>query len=335
MYSTPHSQEIATHLAGLAKEPFEEAVTVLLARTMPGFQEIPKHPSGDGGLDGLSHGQTRAYCCYGLEQDALRHKKGTEIKNAISKKFRGDMLRIFELEHEGKTKLKKAPNSQLASIHAGTNPIDHIYLIANWFRSHQLIGTLQKARDRFAKASDCRFVSPDCELVILGPEELCKRTHPEAALLAELQVPELLTLLRTPPNGENPAEVSNFDEKFDALMDEVGPARQDAVQRLRKGYLKDWVAYMQSMRKLDAEMPHVHAQLEEVRLVAVRKADELCLLASPSDAQRLISELEDRISVDLKQALPGRVPKKEIDQFTTRMIASLLGECPLDWRPRE
>ena len=36
------------------------------------FQRIPDKPSGDGGLDGLSHGQECAYCCYGPEQDPVK-----------------------------------------------------------------------------------------------------------------------------------------------------------------------------------------------------------------------------------------------------------------------
>ena len=42
---------------------FEEEVCARLQTIFVDFQLIPAKPHGDGGLDGLSHGQERGYCC--------------------------------------------------------------------------------------------------------------------------------------------------------------------------------------------------------------------------------------------------------------------------------
>lgn len=59
-------------LGGLEGDAFQDEVSARLGSLFSDFQRIPPKPSGDGGLDGLSHGHTRAYCCYGPEQEPFK-----------------------------------------------------------------------------------------------------------------------------------------------------------------------------------------------------------------------------------------------------------------------
>jgi len=98
--ATP-SESYAKMLGCLEKDTFEMEVCARLATFISDFQRIPRKPNGDGGLDGLSHGQTTAYCCYGPEQEPFKtNTKG--LKDDVIEKFRGDLRKLFELEHQGK-----------------------------------------------------------------------------------------------------------------------------------------------------------------------------------------------------------------------------------------
>src|SRR5688500_4754115 len=90
---------------------FEEEVCARLQSIIVDFQHIPAKPHGDGGLDGLSHGQERAYCCYGPEQE-VRKLENKGLKDDILNKFSNDLRKLFEIEFE-KRKLKHAPNGEL------------------------------------------------------------------------------------------------------------------------------------------------------------------------------------------------------------------------------
>lgn len=74
--------QYARKLGHLSGDPFEDEIVIALQQTIVGFQRVPDKPHGDGGLDGISHNFTRAYCCYGLE---LQPGPGT-ISAAIRRK---------------------------------------------------------------------------------------------------------------------------------------------------------------------------------------------------------------------------------------------------------
>src|SRR5690242_17152991 len=99
-------------LGALEKDAFQDEVCARLATVFADLQRIPPKPHGDAGLDGLSHGQTRAYCCYGPE-DAVKNNSKT-LKNAILEKFRGDLRRLFELGYENK-KLVRKENAEITT----------------------------------------------------------------------------------------------------------------------------------------------------------------------------------------------------------------------------
>lgn len=73
-------------LGRLEGAPFEEEVCARLQSMIVDFQHVVAKPHGDGGLDGLSHGQEHAYCCYGPEQE-VRKLDNQGLKEDIVKKF--------------------------------------------------------------------------------------------------------------------------------------------------------------------------------------------------------------------------------------------------------
>ena len=147
-------------LGGLAGDDFQDEVCARLSGHIADFQRIPPKPSGDGGLDGLSHGQGSAYCCYGPEQEPFKvNIKG--LKDDIVEKFRGDLRRLFELSFDASKHLVDEPNAELATIMGDGNTIKNIYVVVNWFESHRIIGALNTALLKYKKASALRFVAAD------------------------------------------------------------------------------------------------------------------------------------------------------------------------------
>jgi hypothetical protein len=150
------ADEYARKLGLLSGDPFEAEVVVALQQTFTGngFQRVPDKPQGDGGLDGLSHGRTRAYCCYGPELQPSPRTLAAALRKKIADKFKSDLRRLLELDFKSSKLVKKA-NDELATV-LGDPPsvkIQVIVLITNVFEDKRLIGDLGNAFDEYKKAS--------------------------------------------------------------------------------------------------------------------------------------------------------------------------------------
>ena len=94
----PELTEYAKFVGGLEGDAFQDEVCVRLQGHITDFQRIPDKPSGDGGLDGLSHGQECAYCCYGPEQDPVRLKiEAPSLRTPSSRSLALISRKLFEL----------------------------------------------------------------------------------------------------------------------------------------------------------------------------------------------------------------------------------------------
>ena len=111
----PSQAQYADLLSKLSGTEFQEAVAALHVKNGVAFQSVPTKPSGDGGLDGTSHGQTVAYCCYGLELAAMPGNSAAKLATAVVEKFKDDLRKLVELTLV-KQKLVHCPNEALASI---------------------------------------------------------------------------------------------------------------------------------------------------------------------------------------------------------------------------
>ena len=129
-------EEYAERLAELSGIEFQDEVCARLYHSILGFQTVPSKPQGDAGLDGFSHGGKHGYCCYGLENNPLATNKQRE--NAIVKKFKSDLRRLFELEPKNK-KLVHTESPEMSKILPKGTKLEYIELIANWFDSHRVL----------------------------------------------------------------------------------------------------------------------------------------------------------------------------------------------------
>src|SRR6266481_3320695 len=165
-------EEYAERLAELTGIEFQDEVCARLYHSILGFQTVPSKPQGDAGLDGFSHGGKHGYCCYGLENNPLATNKQRE--NAIVKKFKSDLRRLFELEPKNK-KLVHTESPEMSKILPKGTKLEYIELIANWFDSHRVLSPILTAVGEYKLVSKCSYLESIAAVVIVGPKELANR----------------------------------------------------------------------------------------------------------------------------------------------------------------
>jgi hypothetical protein len=226
------NSEYEKYVAGLEGERFQDEVCARLQGHITDFQRIPDKPSGDGGLDGLSHGQEHAYCCYGPEQDPVKLKvKG--LKDDIVEKFTDDLKKLFEVNIGPNRRVVHAANAELATIMGDGNKIRAIFLVVNRFETHRVIGALKTAFNRFKRGSQLNFVHADATLTIWGPKDLATRGPLDEHTLFRLQNKDLFDRLREATAADIPPNATgDSDAKFDDLKQRRWAAEAVRVQAL-------------------------------------------------------------------------------------------------------
>lgn len=330
------SDKLIEHLALLHGDEFQDAVSALLRTVFDDFQSIPPKPQGDGGLDGLSHGQRRAYLCYGLTQESIRNKSDTKLKNDICKKFRTDLEKLLEVGTQGRGKRKKyhhVRNVELESIHARTDSIEIIHCICNWFEHHGIVGSLNAYLDELRTHSSLRFVDKACRLVVEGPKQLVSRARVDELVLAKVQHLGFIEAIHGFDRTDPPIlDRGELDDKFDALV-EARPSRSAGVESLRMSYFSNWADCVLMMSKLDDDYPRELQSLERVITRAATRAYATCLTTEPRDAAKAIETVQDEIDSAISQTDLAKLSGDPRATIVERIIARLAGECPLDWRP--
>jgi len=141
----------AAKLGQLTGDAFESAVCELLQGTFLDFQDVPRNPGGDGGIDGLTHELTRAYCCYGPVLQASPTTTSAELARKIIRKFRGDVRRILEIDAPN---CAHKPNTVLEGVLAVPGvKLKAIRLVSNWVDAHRIIGRLNKSFKSYNEAN--------------------------------------------------------------------------------------------------------------------------------------------------------------------------------------
>ena len=306
---------------------FEVEVSARLQSVFVDFQRIPAKPHGDGGLDGLSHGQERAYCCYGPEQEARKlDNKG--LKDDIVKKFSGDLRKLFELEFENR-KLKQVSNEELETIMATDRKIKHVYLVVSCFQSHRVIGPLNTNFDKYKATSLMKFVDSDATLTVWGPEDLAALGAVDEHTLFRIQNPALIACVQTASAAEL---VKDGGEDFDAKFDDLKQRRpgraakiDDIAQKLREA----WAAAIALDNELSNNSLGLHQVLESVRTNAALSAQVKSM--SLTDPYQLINTMSEEIAIQLGQGFGNRFGHLT-PRITQGVVAGLIGECPIDWR---
>ena len=252
-------------LAELEEAAFQAAVVQRLLVALSNFQTVPSYPAGDGGLDGHSHKGQRAYCCYGVKYDSA--KTPFQRAKQLAKKFSDDLARLFELEHEGKAKLVHKENVALASIFgsvpAGTDRISHITLIANWFENHAALGSIAQNKEKYAKASQCRWVAPDVDVVLRGPKEFVDQYGVDEATMMWLTHKNLFNKMSAAEAVKLP-QGPTFDLKMVSAEDLL-PGSRDEVKAVARDLRVDWQRAIVFEQELSDRVPDLHAALERGR----------------------------------------------------------------------
>lgn len=314
-------------VARLEGNAFQEEVCARLQTMFVDFQRIPAKPHGDGGLDGLSHGQERAYCCYGPEQEAKKlDNKG--LKDDIVDKFAGDLRKLFELEFESR-KLEDAPNEELATIMGVGRKIKHVYLVVSWFESHRVIGPLNTRFDEYKAASQLRFVDANATVSVWGPRDLAALGEVDEHALFRIQNPALIASVEAASAAEL---VKNGSGDFDAKFDDLKRRRPGSAARIdgiAQTLRETWAAAIALDNDLSKNSLGLHQVLESVRSSAALSAQVKSMRAT--DPYDLIDTMREEVAGQLEQGFGNRFGPLT-PRITQGVVAGLIGECPIEWR---
>lgn len=318
----------AVSLAALHGSDFQAEVSARLSTTMNGLvQVVPQYPQGDGGVDCLSHNGTHGYCCYGPEPDVAKTDRGRV--SAITRKFTGDLQRLFELTPANGV-LVHRENTRLPNILVAGVKIRHLTLVTNWFRSHELIGALQTVLAACKVASQCRYIDPSATLVIKGPNELANDHGVDEVALVRINQRAFLARIEATAANVTLAESPTFDGKIAKLHAMVEPAMSQAVDTLAENWRKLWRIALAFEHELDQTVPMHHEALQRARLRLA--TDVLALRLAPKGPLDYILPAQ-ALAKDILSAEFRSTYGSLVDDLAPGETARLIGECTLDWNP--
>jgi hypothetical protein len=326
-------------LSELEEFAFQRAIVQRLLVALNNFQTVPTYPQGDGGLDGYSHKGTRAYCCYGLKYDAAK----TPLKRSkqIATKFSGDLRRLYELDaqdktkkfDESKTKLVQYDNDALmrifGAVPAACDRICHVSLIANWFESHTPLGTIKQNAAKYASLSQCRWITPDADVVLKGPKEFADQYGADESTMMWLKHQEMLAKLdEEAPLVEVP-HGPTFDSKMQAA-EALLPDSRDDVKQVAESLRKDWQWVIAFERNLSDRLPQLHAALEHGR----KRLLKLVLTHSASTPWDSINRAQEFSETVFSDDFLEPYGKGIVRDLASGEVARLVGGCPINWKPK-
>lgn len=319
------TDEYARTLAALAGIGFQVEVCTRLRSVILGFQDVPAKPQGDAGLDAISHGGERGYCCYGPEHDAFKTNKGRE--SGIIKKFSADLRRLFELDTKNRRLVHKE-NRELSTILPPGQRIKHIKLIVNWFESHRILGPILAKVAEYKNASACRYVDPDVTVVVIGPKQLADDYAVDELTIARARQHAFVEKVQKNADMLTIEDPKDFDWKMNVLL-EIRPDQPGAVKAIADGLRSDWRAALAFERELGDTLPTLHLGLEVARRQIATRVAALMLssnepwtqLASASDIARGILETDF-----------GRLYGILLPTVASGEVARLIGECTVSWQ---
>ncbi len=313
-------------LGKLEGNVFQDEVCARLQSMIVDFQRIPAKPQGDGGLDGLSHGQERAYCCYGPEQVGKSDTKG--LKEAIVDKFSEDLRKLYELEFENK-KLKQTDNKELETIMGSGRQIKHVYLVVSCFESHRVIGPLNTNFNKYKAESAMKFVDAAATLAVWGPKDLAALGAVDEHTLFRIQNPTLIASVQAASASQLLKDSGgDFDAKFaDLKLRRPGRAASidDIAQKLREA----WAAAIALDNDLSKNSLSLHQVLESVRSDAALSAQVKSM--SMTDPYQLLDIMRQEVGSQLEQGFGERFGPLT-PRIAQGVVAGLIGECPIEWR---
>lgn len=316
-------------LSVLEGSAFQAAIVRRLLVALNHFEAVPDKPQGDGAADGLSHKKTRAYCCYGLSYDAA--KTPAQRSKEIVRKFSLDLLRLFELERDGKTKLVHRENSKLLDIYGAVpstaERISHISLIANWFESNTILGPLHQNVKKFKAASQCRWVSEDADVVLRGPKEFVAQYGVDEATMLWMRHGDLFDQIEQEAPTVTVTHGPSFDSKMEAAEAFV-PGFEDEVRELASSLRADWQRAIAFERKIADRLPTLHRALERGR----RQLKARVLTSTPGNPWQTITDSQRTGEEILTADFAGQYGPGFVRDLASGEVARFVGVCTINWK---
>jgi hypothetical protein len=319
-------------LSKLEEMAFQRAIVQRLLVALNNFQTVPAAPQGDGALDGHSHQGTHGYCCYGLRFDAARTPK--QRSKQLITKFSSDLQRLFELVPRGRKNFDHRDNEALMRIFgalpAKSDRIRHVTLIANWFESHEPLGTIRQNAARYAGASECRWIKPDAEIVLKGPKEFADQYGADESTMLWLQHGDMWEQIEAEAATTDLPDGPTFDSKM-ASAEELLPDSRAEVRSIADLLRADWQRAIAFERHLSDRLPQLHAALEGGRRrLLLRVLTQAS--TDPWSAIRQSQDLAESVFSDDVLPMYGNARVRDLASGET---ARLVGACPVNWKPKK
>jgi hypothetical protein len=284
-----------------------------------------------GGLDGLSHRWTYAYCCYGLDLQASPGTEAKELRKKIVAKFRSDLHKLFELDPAQVAPVHKENNGLASVLRAGIK-LKIIRLLCNYYRDKELLGDLIDVfRTRFA-ASSRRFVADDCSMTLWGPNEIVDMLTIDGEALFRIENPGLATILSEVDNTQpNLLPAPTGTDKLDEKINKVSNLTDEIRTKWKDEFLTSWRRNILLMQRLNNNFPQLHQRLERLRIDATVNAAR----ESERDGHLVdtISTVQTYIQ-NKTESILERLPKNQTERYAETEVARLLGECSINWKTR-
>jgi hypothetical protein len=317
-------------LSELEEMAFQRAIVQRLMVALNNFQTVPSNPQGDGALDGHSHKRTKGYCCYGLKYDAAKTPK--QRSTQLVKKFSSDLQRLYELVPKGKKFLHKENEALLRIFGACPEPHErlcHVTFIANWFESHEPLGAITQNATKFAGASQCRWITPDADIVLKGPKEFADQYGADESTMMWLQHQDFWAQV---DDAAATTEVPNgptFDSKMQ-LAEVLLPDSQGEVRELAGLLRSDWQRAIAFERQLSDRLPPLHAALERGRKRLLARV----LTQSTVHPWEAISRARDSAESIFSDDFLSVYGNAMVRDLASGEVARLVGACPINWKAK-
>lgn len=321
-YIFEYELEYEKSLTSLSGDSFQEEVSVRLGKFIDGFQTVPSHPQGDAGLDAISHYGERAYCCYGLEHDEF--KTPIQRARAIIKKFKNDLLKLFELKGR---KLDHTENKELGTILPKGKKIKHIILICNWFNSHQVLGPILTAVQDYLKASQCRYVDKGVTVIVMGPKQLAIQYAVDEQTIARVRHRTLVQNVEKKAKDKALAGTEKFDKKMAALK-QILTGQDEAIADVEEDFRYGWRVALTFEEELNETLPDQHRSFEADRRRI--RAEVSTLMLGTNEPWKELPKTK-QLARDILEKDFGNVFGMLLLDVSSGEIARLIGECNIRW----
>jgi hypothetical protein len=316
----------ADYLGALEGNDFQDHISFRLGRRFTDFTPVPASP-GDGGIDGLSHGLTHGYCCYGPHRAS--HNTTAALASAVTNKFRDDLRKLFELKKKGNGWCDD-PSLTLAGIFENGAKLKALYLLCSWMGHNSVIGKLNAAFDEYKKHSAMRYIDPGCTITPWDAKQFAGAWGVDEGLQVLINHSKLAARISAAADTLPLPTSPDFDNKFEWLRQSV-PESAKHIGALADRLRKSWRMALAFEYDLSSTAPTLHEAYELAKSAA--DDDAAFIQADPSLAvfqkiARLRQAFEQRLAVPFQEHY-GTVMTSVSDGELGRRI----GECNVDWRP--